>query len=128
MNSSTFGLDLREETTTTTAKRRQKRTRFRLAIQNFARASPFFVHFFVVVARPRRLKLPYFACFETQMQLLRIQLQKNSPTFYNCKRHGIRAINVKTARIQFLRVCLHGGGGPQVGEVTRLGGVTHLSI
>ena len=22
----------------------------------------------------------------------------------------------------------HGGGGPQVGEVTRLGGVTHLSI
>ena len=24
--------------------------------------------------------------------------------------------------------CLHGGGGPQVGEVTRLGGVTHLSI
>ena len=28
----------------------------------------------------------------------------------------------------FLRVCLHGGGGPQVGEVTRLGGVTRLSI
>ena len=27
-----------------------------------------------------------------------------------------------------LRVCLHGGGGPQVGEVTRLGGVTRLSI
>ena len=24
--------------------------------------------------------------------------------------------------------CLHGGGGPQVGEVTRLGGVTRLSI
>ena len=22
-----------------------------------------------------------------------------------------------------LRACLHGGGGPQVGEVTRLGGV-----
>ena len=28
----------------------------------------------------------------------------------------------------FLRACLHGGGGPQVGEVTRLGGVTRLSI
>ena len=27
-----------------------------------------------------------------------------------------------------LRACLHGGGGPQVGEVTRLAGVTHLSI
>ena len=28
----------------------------------------------------------------------------------------------------FLRACLHGGRGPQVGEVTRLGGVTRLSI
>ena len=27
-----------------------------------------------------------------------------------------------------LRACLHGGGGPQVGEVTSLGGVTRLSI
>ena len=27
-----------------------------------------------------------------------------------------------------LKDCLHGGGGPQVGEVTRLGGVTRLSI
>ena len=28
-----------------------------------------------------------------------------------------------------LRACLHGGGGPQAGEVTRLGGVTrHVSI
>ena len=26
------------------------------------------------------------------------------------------------------RACLHGGGGPQVGEVTRLGGVIRLSI
>ena len=28
----------------------------------------------------------------------------------------------------FVRVCLHGDGGPQVGEVTLLGGVTRLSI
>ena len=28
----------------------------------------------------------------------------------------------------YFRACLHGGGGPQVGEVTRLGGVTRLSI
>ena len=27
-----------------------------------------------------------------------------------------------------LRVCLHGGRVPQMGEVTRLGGVTRLSI
>ena len=27
-----------------------------------------------------------------------------------------------------IRACLHGGGGPQVGDVTRLGGVTRLSI
>ena len=27
-----------------------------------------------------------------------------------------------------VRACLHGGGGPKVGEVTRLGGVTLLSI
>ena len=26
------------------------------------------------------------------------------------------------------RACSHGGGGPQVGEVPRLGGVTNLSI
>ena len=26
------------------------------------------------------------------------------------------------------RACLHGGGGPQVGKVIRLGGVTRLSI
>ena len=26
------------------------------------------------------------------------------------------------------RACLHGGGGPQAGEVTSLGGVTRLSI
>ena len=29
---------------------------------------------------------------------------------------------------QALRACLHGGGGPRAGEVTRLGGVTRLSI
>ena len=29
---------------------------------------------------------------------------------------------------RFLRACLHGGRGPQVGEVARLGGVTRLSI
>ena len=27
-----------------------------------------------------------------------------------------------------IRACLHGGGEPQVGDVTRLGGVARLSI
>ena len=30
--------------------------------------------------------------------------------------------------LRYLRACLHGRGGPQVGEVTDLGGVTRLSI
>ena len=35
---------------------------------------------------------------------------------------------VQNSPAKTLRACLHGGGGPQVGEVTRLGGVTRLSI
>ena len=34
----------------------------------------------------------------------------------------------KISSRQRLRACLHGGGGPQVNEVTCLGGVTRLSI
>ena len=30
--------------------------------------------------------------------------------------------------LSLVRACLHGGGGPQVGEVTCFGGVTCLSI
>ena len=33
-----------------------------------------------------------------------------------------------TIELKGLRACLHGGGGPQVGEVTRLGGITRLFI
>ena len=36
--------------------------------------------------------------------------------------------NKKITNESNLRVCLHEGGGPQEGEVTRLGGVTRLSI
>ena len=39
----------------------------------------------------------------------------SSSRIYTCMHAGVRA-------------CLHGGGVPQVGEVTRLGGVTRLSI
>ena len=57
---------------------------------------------------------------------------------------GIIAVKTKRTQIHFLsdilvavalsdlklplRACLHDGGGPQVGEVTRVGGVTRLSI
>ena len=34
---------------------------------------------------------------------------------------------MKISTLLRLRACLHGGGVPQIGEVTRLGGVTHLS-
>ena len=37
-------------------------------------------------------------------------------------------IDIDTNFVESFRACLHGGGGPQVGEVTRLGGVTSLSI
>ena len=43
---------------------------------------------------------------------------KNAAIQYTAKYNGWR----------LLRACLHGGGRPQVGEVTRLGGVTRLSI
>ena len=31
-------------------------------------------------------------------------------------------------KLMHLKACLHGGGGPQVGEVTRFGGVTHPAV
>ena len=40
----------------------------------------------------------------------------------------VRAVGFFTTGIQSYPYLLHGGGGPQVGEVTRLAGVTRLSI
>ena len=45
------------------------------------------------------------------------------PSFF--WRRGKRTKRKKSA---WLRACLHGGGVPQIGEVTRLGGVARLSI
>ena len=44
---------------------------------------------------------------------------------------GVRLFNwreetVESSKVQYLRACLHGGGGPQIGEVT-CGGSLHLS-
>ena len=38
------------------------------------------------------------------------------------------AMHLKSCCFADLRACLHGGGGPQVGEVTRLGWATRLAI
>ena len=37
-------------------------------------------------------------------------------------------LSITFLKFESFRTCLHGVGGPQVGEVTRLGGVTRLSI
>ena len=42
--------------------------------------------------------------------------------FGKCQRGESRSL------LNNLTACLHGGWGPQVGEVTSLGGVTHLFI
>ena len=42
--------------------------------------------------------------------------------------NGTRVRKFETARTRFLRARLHGAGGPRVGEVTRFGGVSRLSI
>ena len=41
---------------------------------------------------------------------------------------SISALSYKLILRQSLKASLHGGGGPHVGEVTHLGGVTRLSI
>ena len=46
----------------------------------------------------------------------------------NCSRDALHADKGLQRNIERLRACLNGGEGPQVGEVTRPGGVTRLSI
>ena len=40
----------------------------------------------------------------------------------------VRSFEITLRAVSIVRACLHGDGGPQVSEVTRLGGVTRLSI
>ena len=44
---------------------------------------------------------------------------ENKPVYY---KHYVNTKVICSQDLLF-RACLHGGGGPQVGEVTRLGGV-----
>ena len=39
-----------------------------------------------------------------------------------------RVMHMKGCSFDNLRACLHGSGGPQVGEVTRLGGVKKITL
>ena len=43
-------------------------------------------------------------------------------------RHLVIASICNIMKLPEVRACLHGGGGPQVGEVTRLGVVSRLTI
>ena len=47
-----------------------------------------------------------------------LSVKHSSVTFYRGRKHS-------TANVpfSFLRACSHGGGGPQVGKITRLAGV-----
>ena len=51
--------------------------------------------------------------------------QNNGKIKINCNK---KLTTTYTLRLCMFKACLHGGGGPQVGEVTHLGGITRLSI
>ena len=53
--------------------------------------------------------------------------QSKTKTFIYQEITGKPVQRVENSTRPYLRACVHRGGGPQVGEVTRLGGVTRLS-
>ena len=53
--------------------------------------------------------------------------QSKSKTFIYQEITGKPVHRVENSTRPYLRACVHGGGGPQAGEVTRLGGVSRLS-
>jgi len=59
---------------------------------------------------------------------LHVGNQSKSKTFIYQEMTGKSVPRVQNNTRPYLKACLHGGGGPQAGEVTRLGGVTRLSI
>ena len=72
---------------------------------------------FAASAHGRRLCLLEFATFFKAEKQQQKKFQRGSAT----------AENESTLRL-WLRACLRGEWGPQISEVTRLGGVTRLSI
>ena len=53
--------------------------------------------------------------------------QSKTKTFIYQEITGKPVHRVENSTRPYLRACVDGGGGPQAGEVTRLGGVTRLS-
>ena len=86
--------------------------------------------------------LPYFETCSTEVKFYGLQYLDMSKNYchgrgdlplrvgvHHCGYHfGIRTKTGTVKKRIIFRACLHGGGGSQVGEVTRLGGVTRLSI
>ena len=74
------------------------------------------------------------ACFSINYKILvtRDTITNTSIGWLQTRQSGpvkMKIISVKLAKtICLFRACLDGGGGPQVGEVTCLGGVTRLSL
>ena len=79
-------------------------------------------------------KTKYFSVYNYQGRSLSREYFYHNKTFWNeFVAASLRLLWFRLAVGRFtwfrqLRACLHGGGGPQAGEVTRLGGVTRVSI
>ena len=65
--------------------------------------------------------------FTQWLETIVFSLQRNVFTYTSRNWHFLPVL-VSSWLNWSLRACSHGGGGPQVGEVPRLGGVTNLSI
>ena len=110
---------------------RQKSRRFRLAKQQLCTCITLFSTFLCRHCTTTTWKWLISPLMEnvnttTFFFSLRIQLQKKIASIWPIERDGISAIKFEAARNPILRACLHGGGGPYIGEV-KCGGSSHLS-
>ena len=65
-------------------------------------------------------------CFSLFLHVV-VNQSKTKTFIYQQEITGKLVHRVENSTRPYLRACLDGGGGPQAGEVTRLGGVTRLS-
>ena len=102
-----------------------------------------FSEFYGIFAKPNRnLNFSDFSCHRTlknkrcdhkckvacELEKVLFPDKRNISLPYIFCNEKVHVSSAHVHRAFSLRACLHGGGGPQVGEVTRLGGVTRLSI
>ena len=69
-----------------------------------------------------------FACLQVLAARRRHSRGSTAKKKKKCRICILRTLREWSRRLRRLRACLHGGGGPQVDEVTGLGGVARLSI